>query len=172
MSDLGYVTETKAADEIETKKIVITDETDVAGPLVNDGAGNLSWDANLEFEELDTTYTWSGPWTADQTSIVSLIRVGKMVHMEIRTITPAATTGAASARIQNDAGNIIPASFRPRLLQIVPVFVHNNAANALGYVEIDTSGNIDISAGIDTTSFTGNVGVAGTNRVINVTWST
>lgn len=95
------------------------------------------------YSESTLAATFTGPFASGQALTCVVRQIGKLVNIEV----PAALASPAAAATAI-AATIVPAAQRPTASIFCPVIITSNALilPAAGRCEVDTSGNIKISA--------------------------
>lgn len=118
-------------------------------------------------DQTPTSPTFTGPFASGQVVAVVLKQIGKLIILEVPGV---AAAPAASATATATAA--IPAAYRPSASVYGPVIITSNAVilPAPGRYEVDTSGNIKISADLLGTLAWLNIGNNGWSR-FTVSWT-
>ena len=99
-----------------------------------------------DYREATFTATLTGT-TTSPTGVVSVVKSGSMITMEIPSIVGTSNTTAATL-------TGVPSLYRPTTNRRMFFVVHNNSVKVLGMAYIKSDGVIEIYAGLSETAFT------------------
>lgn len=139
--------------------------------------GALAADGNLEnYSQDEESYGSfelgaSGGITAVVTDGLSFAKQGPVVRLTFRAITEDGSGGGAIISLTADAGNL-PPELRPSASVATVVQVVDNAAEAVGLLEVQSDGSMALYDGVDTSggTFAGGAGATGLPRIATVTY--
>jgi hypothetical protein len=117
-----------------------------------------------QFSSGTFSVTWTGPWAADKTTTINFSRSKNIISLTF----PGAHSTSNKASTIDATTTAVPLALRPATASTVPVIVYDTTI-AIGYMVIDTTGNIRILNPVGYGDF-GNgvdVGLCSTNQTIS-----
>jgi hypothetical protein len=125
-----HYTALKAATSQSTDVTFVLPATDVAGPMLSDGAGNLSLNS-MAGTDITGTVTVNG-FSSFATKVIRQSTLGKLVHLEFNISGTSNSTSFTITGMPNSANATLATIYTPTLIT-------NNGTNAIGLFTINAT---------------------------------